>query len=367
MSFQLRDYQTAAVSFLVQRDRGFVVAPAGAGKTAIVAQTVASKGWRGCKVGILVNTREQLEQMITAFARVEGPEMSIDVQCAAAMPDFRDCGIVVVDEAHHSPAASWMATIRGSGRILYGVSATPWSEDEERNKVLRDLFVDFHMIDRSVLLEAGFLAPGKVYLHDLDQPGEFDADIEREANVEIIRRCRRFPQIPRFEHERRVTWQITQEYVQKNRNRNAAAVSLTLGEAQKGESVLMLIHSIEHGQELQEQIPGSELVFSKIGAKKRRERIDAFRTGSLKILIASSLADEGFDAPRASRLVLVCGGRSAAKLEQRAGRVLRPFENKQGGVVIDFLDTGARFAYAQANARIRVYSKLGYDPEIVAR
>jgi len=366
LSFALRDYQSVAVEFLVARDRGFVVAPAGAGKTAILAATVARKGWTGARAGILVNPREQVDQVLSAFSRISGPEMQIDVQCAAAMPDFSRCDIVVVDEAHHSPAASWMATIRQSGKILYGVSATPWSEDEERNKVLRELFVDFHSIDRAVLLESGHLAPGKVYLHDLDRPGEFDADIEREAAQEIIRRSRRFPQIPRFEHERRVTWQVTQEYVQRNPARNAAAVALTLAEAQRGESVLMLIHSIEHGQQLQERIPGSELVFSKIGTKKRRERIEAFRSGSLKVLIASSLADEGLDCPRASRLVLVCGGRSAAKLEQRAGRVLRPFEGKQGGVVIDFLDVGARFAHAQANARMRVYSKLGYDPEIVS-
>ena len=366
MNFFLRDYQKTAVDFLLERDRGFVVAPAGAGKTAVAAEAIARRCLPGWKVGILVNTREQVDQMLSALNRVQGPDnVEIDVQCAAASPDFSKCQLVVVDEAHHAVAASWFAVIVRSGGILYGVSATPWSEDEERNVKLKEIFKDFHGIDRQVLLDAGHLAAGKVYLYDLDSEGQFDSDIERESNVEIIRRCRRFPQIPRFEHERRVTWQVTQEFVQKNSNRNAAAVSLTLAEAQKGESVLMLIHSIEHGQELQLRIPGSELVFSKIGVKKRRERIDAFRNGSLKILIASSLADEGFDAPRASRLVLVCGGRSAAKLEQRAGRVLRPFEGKESGIIIDFLDTGARFAHAQANARTRVYRKLGYSPEVV--
>ena len=84
------------------------------------------------------------------------------------------------------------------------------------------------------------------------------------------------------------------------------------------------------------------------------------------MLFSSSLADEGLDVPRASVLVLAAGGRSAGKLEQRAGRVLRPFEGKSAGVVHDFLDRGCLFGHAQARARTKVYEKLGYHPEVVS-
>jgi superfamily II DNA or RNA helicase len=107
------------------------------------------------------------------------------------------------------------------------------------------------------------------------------------------------------------------------------------------------------------------LVHSKVGAKRRREIISAFRSGALRVLFATSLADEGLDVPRASVLVLVAGGRSAGKLEQRAGRVLRPFQGKESGVIHDFMDRGAVFAQAQARARWKVYEKLGYSPELV--
>lgn len=430
MSFRLRDYQRAAVDFLVQRGRGFVVAPAGAGKTAIVAQTVAERGWPGCRAGILVNTREQLEQMITAFGRVDGPEMSIDVQCAAAMPDFSKCDIVVVDEAHHSPAASWMATIRQSGKILYGVSATPWSEDEERNKVLRDLFVDFHSIDRSVLLDAGFLAPGKVYLHDLDEEGQSDPEIETKTLEETAKRVARYPRLPsdpvwckqmqqiktiaaellelkdalwmqrasaglvddskelphvveklnllrsktqklkdyvRQTHESHIRWQLTQECIQTNTTRNAKACEIASEYVRQGRSVLLLVQSVEHGQQFVDAIPGARIAHSKLPIKTRRKNIQDFQSGECKVLVATSLADEGLDVVIASVLVLVCGGRSAAKLEQRAGRVLRPCAEKSEGTIHDFVDRGCRMGLAQANARIRVYSKLGYDPEIVDR
>ena len=67
--FSLRDYQTTAVEFLLARDRGFVVAPAGAGKTAIAAEAIARRAKPGWKIGILVNTREHLESLFEAKER----------------------------------------------------------------------------------------------------------------------------------------------------------------------------------------------------------------------------------------------------------------------------------------------------------
>jgi superfamily II DNA or RNA helicase len=231
--------------------------------------------------------------------------------------------------------------------------------------MLRSTFLEFHTIGRELVLASGHLAPGKVFMHDLDTLGQFDQEIDARAAVLTNQRVRQFPMVPRFEHERRARWQVTQEFLQANVARNSAAVSIINAEAAAGQSVLALVFSIEHGEELTAKIPGAAIVHSKLGAKVRRGLIEAFRDGSLPVLFATSLADEGLDCPRASRLVLVAGGRSAAKLEQRAGRVLRPFLGKTRGEVHDFMDRGARFAVAQARARMATYSKLGYDPEIL--
>lgn len=369
----LRPYQSRAVEFLAgspaPRLRGFIQAPAGAGKTVIAASAVARAAKPGDKVYWLANTREQVDQGIAAIQRVDGPpDVDFTVCCVAAAPDTSDADIVVVDEAHHGPAASWLSCIKPAldkGAIVWGFSATPWHEDEERNKIVKATFVDFFSVERSEVEASGHLAKGKVYVHDLDTAGQYDREIEAAAARETIRRCRAFPGIPRFEHERRAKWQITQEFVQQNPGRNSAAVSLALREAEAGHSVLMLVYSIEHGTELATRIPGAEICHSKLPKKKRAALIAGFRDGSLRVLLATSLADEGLDVPRASRLILVAGGRSAGKLEQRAGRVLRPFEGKEGGVIHDFLDSGASFAHAQARARYRVYEKLGYRPEII--
>jgi superfamily II DNA or RNA helicase len=338
----------------------------------------------------------------------------------------------LVHNCHHAPAATWDSLI---GRVkprasLWGFSATPWHDrDVERNDRLVELFQEFFTIERERVEASGHLTKGKVYLHDLDEPGQFDPAINTAVAVEVEKRFRQFPilwDIPKVkgltsslkavvakmrakagaevtkaasegrlqrdnlvalgiaelvdeaarlsqqrddlvkkEHEKRAKWQITQEFLQANENRNSAIVSLLNQETQAGQSSLCLVASIDHGGLLAARVPEARLVHSKLGNRVRRGLIGAFRDGSLRVLFATSLADEGLDVPRASRLVLAAGGRSSAKLEQRAGRVLRPFEGKSHGVVHDFLDRGALFAWQQAKARMRAYDELGYAPEII--
>lgn len=429
----LRDYQEEAVQFLLPKKRGFVIAPAGAGKTYIAAHAIARRVWSGAKVTWLANTREQVDQGIAAIEKTEGPPgVEFEVCCVAARPDTSGSDIIVFDEAHHSPAATWAELIHRAkpDAIIWGMSATPWAEnDTERDEFTEEVFKEFFTVERERVENSGHLIKGKVYVHDLDIPGQWDAEIDAKVLVEVEKRFRRYPilrDVPKImglnsklgaiarriqmkagadaltkaskgllseadakalgisemveeavrvteerdaltkkEHAKRAQWQISQEYLQANETRNAAVVQIATQESAKGESVLVLVHSIEHGEKLAGNIPGSAIVYSKLGAKTRRELIERFRSGSLACLVATSLADEGLDVPRASRLVLVSGGRSAGKLEQRAGRVLRPFEDKNGGVIHDFLDRGVLFAHAQAKARFRVYDRLGYSPEIV--
>lgn len=360
---KLRDYQSEAVAFLLPLKRGMVVAPAGSGKTVIGVNAVARVARPGWKVVWIANTQEQVSQAGEAFGRVEGPDINIRIVCAASRPDTSEADLVVFDEAHHVCAPElWLPCAKNAKGRVWGLTATPTHEDEERNIVVRDTFKEFFTIERARVLASGHLVHGKVWMHDLDRPGEFDQEIGTLTAIEVVRRCRAFRGIPAFEHERRAKWQITQEFVQKNPVRNSKIVDLARTSV---DSTLVLIQSIEHGEFLASAIPGSLVVHSKLPKKKRTQAIEDFRSGALQIMLATSLADEGLDVPRASCLILAAGGRSAGKLEQRAGRVLRPFAGKESGVIHDFMDRGATFALAQARARMSVYERLGYDPDIV--
>ena len=66
----LRPYQLAAVQFLHPRRRGFIVAPAGSGKTCIAAEAASDYARTFDKVVWLANTREQCDQFLAAFEAV---------------------------------------------------------------------------------------------------------------------------------------------------------------------------------------------------------------------------------------------------------------------------------------------------------
>ncbi len=356
----LRPYQVEALDFLVDRSRAFVIAPAGSGKTVIGAAACAKVLRSGDRVAWLANTREQCAQAEAALQRagVEEPM----VACVAAQPDLSGYTIVVIDEAHHSPAATWKAMIDSSAkaRHLWGLSATPWTDDKDRNTSVQQTFLEFIEIDRADVMAGGHLVPGHVHVLDIDWPRAYDDEIEPQVEREVLRRTRIFRAIPEHEHRRRVIWQYTADHLRNDAARNAAIIRTAEQEMAKGETVIILVGSIEHGEYLAESIVGAACIHSKLGAKKRKELTDALRDGSLKCAVATSLLDEGADFPRASVLILAAGGRSATKTIQRAGRVMRPHAGKTCGVVYDFADRGLTFAHAQWKARLRVYEDLGY-------
>jgi superfamily II DNA or RNA helicase len=163
--------------------------------------------------------------------------------------------------------------------------------------------------------------------------------------------------IPIDTHQSRARWQFTAEAIRNNHKRNYTIAKLA---NDCDRSVLVLVSTVEHGEFLQLAIHDSTLVHAKIPKKKRKETIEAFRDGTLRCMIATSLADEGLDVPRAAVLILASGGRSAGKIEQRTGRVMRPHADKDFGTVHDFKDRGASLAHYQFLARIKTYKKLGY-------
>ena len=305
------------------------------------------------------NTIEQVQQAQAAIAKCQWPDpVEFEVNCVASGKGVAGADILIVDEAHHAMAKSWIDMISQATGRVWGFSATPWTGDEERDAKLVQFFgrENFLAVDRDEVKAGGSITEGIVHIHDVDVPGEFDDEIERLTAAQLAIDTRKFRFISPDELERRARWRFTLAAVQGNTARNDRIVEL----ATRCNAVLVLVQSIEHGKALQARIPGSAMVYSKMGAKKRHAAIADFRDGRLSCMIATSLADEGLDVPRAAVLVLAAGGRSSGKLEQRAGRVMRPHDSKDFGTVHDFSDRGARLAYSQYLARAKTYRALGY-------
>lgn len=388
----LRDYQKQAITALLKSPRGICKIPAGGGKTIVGAAAVNEYFRRGnfVMVSVLANTIEQCAQWRTAmdsfpFTQAAQP----DIRCFAARSDVSRSEILIIDECHHVAADVARETVaRFRGRYLWGFSATPDREDDLHDdvfKIIGPIIVNVH---RDQLVNTGSLVRARVkFLKGGDQ-GEIDDLVAWEATPEIERRGNEIRE--KIDYWKRATWKPDQirnrqidfwneqlelmpnrviypiavrRGIMENEPRRNLAIQTAANSAHGENAVLILVATIDQGKEIESNLPEglAQMVHSKIGAKKRKTAIEAFRDGSLKIMIATSLADEGLDVPRANILIMAGAGRSSSKMEQRTGRVLRTWSDKTHGLIYDFWDCQHPFLMAQSRARQRTYRGLGYE------
>jgi superfamily II DNA or RNA helicase len=413
--FQYRSYQPPAIAWLASRPRGFVKAPAGSGKTIVAAGAIhrvlkAKQRAHRVKVGWLCNTIEQGQQAYKAMLQVfygidakpaeaetiwkiksesgDGALLHLRVACAAAMEDWSFADVLIVDECHHAHSESWSTQIQTAKGARWGFTATPPEDEELYSTVVSFFGGEVFEIERAEV--KGNLAPAKVVMVDAT-----DANLEVPMDKEITKQCRRRRHfwmggvIPKKEQDvarlrnsgasndviyraaselygmemslkAQVMWQVVIDMgIVANQTRNRAVISLARTHAQN--HVLILVNKIEHGEELIRHIHGAVLCFSKMGVKKRREALAGFASGNIRCLVATSLADEGLDLPMVDVLIMVSGGRSNAKSEQRTGRALRTFHGKTHGQIYDFTDRFHSLAQKHSQARQDLYRRLGYE------
>jgi superfamily II DNA or RNA helicase len=75
-------------------------------------------------------------------------------------------------------------------------------------------------------------------------------------------------------------------------------------------------------------------------------------------VVATSLADEGLDLPRLSRVFLVYPGRARGRTVQRLGRLMRPHPGKQDAVLFDFVDRRVPLLRRHHHERRRLYAEV---------
>ena len=359
----LYPYQEAAVDWLTRTRRGFIECPAGSGKTIIaaaaLARVVEAKARdRKPLVDWLANTHEQCEQAHAAlkhFPIIE-KRCNVRVACWQSRTDLSASDAVIADECHHFGAPVAHAMLACSPGSRWGFSATPLGMDIDKNLAMMALFNSKRFkVERELVVQGGHIAPARVIFHDDTDPG-IGERVEALLPEILAARMAEMPYLDPVDQTIYIRWQLALRHgIIENRARNHRVSILARAAAS-----LVLVASIEHAKALEAMIPNALACYAAIGAKKRREAIAAFRAGTLNTLIATSLADEGLDVPRASNLVLACAGRSPGKIEQRTGRVLRTFAGKSHGTIHDFTDRECALLHSQHKSRLRLYKRLKY-------
>lgn len=363
-----RPYQLRARDAVLSSRRCVAKMPAGSGKTFTAAMALdrwcsfrRSMMGRAPRVAWVANTLEQCEQARTALAMFDLPEVT--VACYASELDLSPFDMVVLDECHHVGAPTIRQMVAGCKGWMWGFSATPDREKEvvsSTQELIGPIAIEVH---RSELLEAGQLSKARVVFHRANRPKELEVIINAEAKALYAERARKFGRAPGWDDREqwsRCVWHVAQKFgVFDNEPRNRRIVEIANYHA--ADSTLIIVGKIEQGQLLSDGIPASTVVFSRMPKKKRAAALAAFKDGSLRCCIATSLADEGLDVPRANVMILATASRSSAKVEQRTGRVLRAFGGKTHGLIHDFRDEQHYYLHAQSRKREQLYRGLGYD------
>lgn len=366
----LEKYQDDAAEWLSRQRRGLVKSPAGSGKT-LMASAALDKVLRRkvrdkmVRVGWMANTREQVGQARKALREFPSINSMADVRiaCAAAKTDWSDRDVLICDEVHHITADGWLAQAESCKGALWGLSATPDTGDTERYDKLRLIF-DNNIYEVSRSAVKARLSDAKVIML-----GDSDPNLRGLIESKITgtmgwrREWNRRMGIEMSEGElwAQVAWQACHKYgIVENKLRNRAVIDTAI--KHKDEPTLILVNQVKHGEALARKMPWARLCYAAMGVKARREALSAFLAGTVKCIIATSLADEGLDLPNAQVLILVSGGRSKAKAEQRTGRVLRVFHDKPGALIYDFKDELQHPLLAKhSRVRQELYAKLGYE------
>lgn len=372
-SLILRDYQQECIDAAVQKGRGIVKAATGAGKTVICAGIMQKL--QRAPVLFLVTSKDLMAQAAGEFERFlrDGGSSASVGQIGGGQQTFGDINVVTVqtavrclgekyekfddedwddrdenmsdsikvkllellktapvmfcDEVQHWAANTCQAVSSAcsSARFRFGVSATPWRDQND------DLLIDACFgraladIRASDLISRGVLVKPTIYfICTSSKMGGTYAQIYKECVVE-------------------------------NEARNKMIAECASKLRDEGRKVLVLVRQIQHGKQLNALIENSAFVSGSDSAVFRKEFFDKLRNGDNTVCIATSIFDEGIDVRPLDALVLGGSGKSPTRALQRIGRVIRSFEGKKDAIVIDF-DDDVKYLRAHSRARKSIYA-----------
>ena len=182
MDFQETITDEARIA-LARSGSALVTSATGSGKTVMIAEMARRTLERGMRVQVMVNRQELVSQTAEKLLIQTGMEPGIvwrdrkewdrpatilaqnSVMAHGIPPEFTRPDLLVVDEAHHTVAPSWLRTIAElNPRYLLGMSATPFRTDKEPlspdpfKEVIRTV-TPMELIERDILCPAVIESP----------------------------------------------------------------------------------------------------------------------------------------------------------------------------------------------------------------
>lgn len=110
---------------------------------------------------------------------------------------------------------------------------------------------------------------------------------------------------------------------------------------------LVFVPSVEEAQILAAEYPGAVALSGETPKAERKDIIERFRKGEIRVLMNVSVLQVGFDYPDIDMILLATSTASVARYYQILGRGVRISENKKDCLVVDMGGNIQRFGYIE--------------------
>lgn len=358
----MRPYQEQAVDGFWDGGSGVIVLPCGAGKTLVgagamakasattlilVTNTVSARQWKDelirrtslteDEIGEYSGARKEIRPVTIATYQVLTTRRK-GVYTHLDLLDARDWGLVVYDEVHLLPAPIFRMTADLQARRRLGLTATLVREDGHESDVFSLIGPKRFDAPWKDIEAQGYIAPAdcvevRVSLPDGQRMAYAVADAEDRYRLASCSDAK----LP-----------VVEKLVEKHR----------------GEPTLVIGQYLDQLDELSHRL-GADVITGATTVTERQRLYDAFRTGEIKLLVVSKVANFSIDLPEASVAIQVSGTFGSRQEEaQRLGRVLRP---KGDGRTAHFYTVVARDTVDAdfAAHRQRFLAEQGYAYRII--
>lgn len=342
-----KEFVERSVDALKQHGNTLGVAPTGAGKTIMLSGVVGTMlADNEAKCCILAHRDELTSQNATKFTRVN-PSIRTSVVNAeqkswkgratfgmvqtlareSNLADMPALDLLVVDEAHHIAAGSYMRIIeqalsRNPDLKLYGVTATPNRGDK---KLLRKVFSNVaDQIRIGELIASGHLVPPRTYAIDVGTQ-------EKLQNVKRMADDFDMAQVEAVMNTSPVNSAVIRHWKEKSGDRKTVVFCSTLRHARDVTDAFIAAGI------------ATVLVHGELSPTERRTALAEFEQGDAQVIVNVAVLTEGWDYQPTSCVVLLRPSSFKSTMIQMIGRGLRtvdpalfPGVIKTDCIVLDF-------------------------------
>lgn len=349
--------QLGLIRWALKEQRGILQAPTGLGKT--VVGIAIMQCYPKSKILWLCHTKDLMYQvhkelegygytdagMVGDSLKETGKRITIATRQSFAkivdqMSHLYD--LVIIDETHHVSGfngeyAKILSHLVAPVRI--GLTATVQTENVE-----------------AAMAAEAFLGPviGKISIEKAQELG-----LVADVKVKIIK----YPVDVGLKEVRKYA-EVYQKGVVNCFARNSAIAETAQKHVEKGDSVLIMINEIKHGENILAQVRRlgvrSVFVYGNTDAEARMMAKEKLNRKDIQCVICSVIWNEGVNIPELNVVINAAGGKGEIRTLQRLGRGLRKTKDKDTLVYYDCLDLSHNYLIAHFGTRFALYSEQGW-------